>query len=112
MTAITLPGGFNSGTGLEQIYRYDVPANTLGCVSCAPAGVTPTGNAEMSVLHASEEESFAGIQYYAGMVDERGVSADGDTDLLRHGRPAGSAGSNTDRRSSLRRRKRFVEAGA
>ncbi len=74
MTSQQLPGGFNSGTGLEQIYRYDVPANTLSCVSCAPAGVTPTSGAQMSVLRKDEEEDV--IDRY--VVDERGVSSDGE----------------------------------
>jgi hypothetical protein len=74
MTSQKLPGGFNSGTGLEQIYRYDVPANTLSCVSCAPAGVTPTSSAEMSVLKSHEEDVT--LERY--VVDERGVSFDGE----------------------------------
>jgi hypothetical protein len=78
MSPLLLPGGFNSGTELEQIYRYDVPANTLSCVSCPPAGVTPTSNAEMSVLEANEGGGLsAGLQKETGLVDERGVSSDG-----------------------------------
>jgi hypothetical protein len=38
---------FNSG-GFRQVYRYDVTDNTLGCVSCPPAGVVPTGEATFS----------------------------------------------------------------
>jgi hypothetical protein len=74
MTSQHLPGGFNSGTGLEQIYRYDVPTNTLSCVSCAPAGVTPTSNAEMSPLKAHE----GGSTEDTGLLDERGMSSNGD----------------------------------
>jgi hypothetical protein len=73
MTSQQLPGGFNSGTGLEQIYRYDVPANTLTCVSCAPPGVTPTSSAEMSVLKSHEGEAYGKF-----IVEERGVSSDGE----------------------------------
>jgi len=78
MSSLRLPGGFYSGTELEQIYRYDVPANTLSCVSCAPAGVTPTSNAEMSVLQANENGSGILVGTLTGRVDERGVSSDGD----------------------------------
>jgi hypothetical protein len=79
MTPLLLPGGFNSGTELEQIYRYDVPANTLSCVSCVPAGVTPTSEAEMSVLEANEGAGLSsGLQKETGVVDERGISSDGD----------------------------------
>jgi hypothetical protein len=74
MTRLQLPGAFNSGSGLEQIYRYDVPANTLSCVSCAPAGVTPTSSAVMSVLKSYEN----GRSILPFLVGQRGVSADGD----------------------------------
>jgi hypothetical protein len=52
--------GFNNGgshVGLEngggpfanqEIYRYDVAENAITCVSCPPAGVTPSGNAYMT----------------------------------------------------------------
>jgi hypothetical protein len=75
MTPLLLPGHFNSGTELEQIYRYDVPASTLGCVSCPPAGVAPTSDAEMSVLEANE--NGLGLDIETGLVDERGISSDG-----------------------------------
>jgi hypothetical protein len=59
-----------------QIFHYDVPTNTLACVSCAPQGV-PNGPVEMSPLQANEgNEGGAGLQRYAGLVDERGVSMD------------------------------------
>jgi hypothetical protein len=87
MSPYPVPGGFNSGTQLEQVYRYEVPTNTLACVSCAPPGVTPAysgetsygeatgrGNAEMSPLRANEGE----LQGIAGVVDERGMSSDAD----------------------------------
>jgi hypothetical protein len=75
MTPLLLPGHFNSGTELEQIYRYDVAEDTLGCVSCAPAGVTPTSEAELSVLEANE--AGAGLDIETGLVGERGISSDG-----------------------------------
>jgi hypothetical protein len=76
MTRQQLPGAFNSASGLEQIYRYDAPANTLNCVSCAPAGVTPTSSAEMSVLKSHEEDGP--LEQRNRLVEERGVSSDGD----------------------------------
>jgi hypothetical protein len=39
--------GFNTG-GVDQVYRYDLGANEVTCVSCPPAGVTPTGPAYMT----------------------------------------------------------------
>lgn len=78
-TASRLAGSFNSG-GWEQIYRYDVAANTLGCVSCDPAGVTPRGNAEMSILLFDEERGLGdhGQEVARVPVDQRGISSDGD----------------------------------
>jgi hypothetical protein len=40
-----------NGTGPypnQEIYRYDVSAGSLSCVSCPPAGVVPSGNAYLS----------------------------------------------------------------
>jgi len=73
-TNTILPGGFNSG-GQEEIYRYEASANALGCVSCPPHGVTPTGNVSMSPLQYSEQTKPYPTR---GMVDERGISSDGD----------------------------------
>jgi len=78
-TAERLSSSFNSG-GAEQIYRYDVPANTLVCVSCDPAGVSPRGSAEMSVL-LTDEERNGGNRYFPQplkSMDQRGISSDGD----------------------------------
>jgi hypothetical protein len=41
-------GGFNNGGGFEEVYRYDVGAGVLSCVSCPPAGVSPLGDAVLS----------------------------------------------------------------
>jgi hypothetical protein len=79
-TASRLSSSFNSG-GWEQIYRYDVAANTLGCVSCDPAGVTPRGNAEMSILLYGEDRTLGGREAAEASrvaVDQRGISSDGD----------------------------------
>ncbi len=77
-TDSSLSSAFNSG-GFKQIYRYDVPTNTLGCISCPPHGVTPTGNVSMSTLQLSEEGAPGGNgnNVIRGEVDGRGISADG-----------------------------------
>jgi hypothetical protein len=78
---VGLSGDFNSGTNLEQVYRYDVATNTLGCVSCAPAGVTPESSAELSVLQANESGNGSYTvdrDKEVGLVDERGISSDAD----------------------------------
>jgi hypothetical protein len=96
-TAAPLSSAFNSG-GDEQIYRYDVPANTLGCVSCAPVGVTP-GAASMSILHFAEssERSGAGIvEKPDETVDQRGISADADRVFFETSAPLVPQDSNTD----------------
>ena len=74
-TGSQLSGAFNGG-GAQQIYRYDVPANTLGCVSCPPHGISPTGSAAMSSLQHDIEEN-GGAYTLRGAVDVRGISSDG-----------------------------------
>jgi hypothetical protein len=84
-TASELPG-FNDPAGThevfaqspaanEQIFRYDAQTNTLGCVSCAPAGVAPEG-ASMSIRR--ERRAVWEGSGDPGMVEERGVSSNGD----------------------------------
>jgi hypothetical protein len=68
ITASSLSNTFNSG-GFEQIYRYDSVTNTLGCVSCAPAGVTPAGGALIS-------QQLLG-SFEKGVIDKRGISTNG-----------------------------------
>ncbi len=41
--------GFNNADS-EQIYRYDIKTNELGCISCPPAGVHPSGDAYLSAI--------------------------------------------------------------
>jgi hypothetical protein len=111
MSSLRLPGGFNNGTELEQIYRYDVPANTLSCVSCSPAGVTPTGNAEMSVLQANETGKLGALNRFANLVDERGVSADGDRIFFDTPDPLVPQDSNTGSGSVLSKETEEPEPG-
>jgi hypothetical protein len=68
--ASSLPG-FNDA-GVQQIFRFEVSRNTLGCVSCSPAGVAPAV-ASMSILRE-------GLLSFGnpGAADERGMSANGD----------------------------------
>lgn len=79
VTSADVPGGFNSG-GFRQVYRYDTIADTLGCVSCAPVGVTPTGDAQISQLAAIEDEEngSGGPAIIPGTVENRGISTNGD----------------------------------
>jgi hypothetical protein len=73
-TDSSLPG-FNNAPGYDEIYRYDAAANTLSCVSCPPAGITPSGNASFSennVLRPPLNGQLSGW-LNAG----RGMSADG-----------------------------------
>jgi hypothetical protein len=62
--------GFNPGDGdrFTQVYRYEVATSSLDCLSCPPAGVTPSGNAKLT----SEVE---GNIYFN---KNRGISEDGD----------------------------------
>ncbi len=65
--------GFNDA-GISEIFRYDVAGNTLGCVSCAPPGVT-SGYTSSSQMQSWEASPIA--DPHPGLVDERGISADG-----------------------------------
>lgn len=53
----------------QQIYRYDASSNTLGCASCPPHGVKPTGSATLDSASPFNQQ---------GLVESRGMSADGD----------------------------------
>jgi hypothetical protein len=92
-TASQLSSSFNSG-GFEEIYRYDVASNALGCVSCAPAGVKPRGNAWFSDLYAGE--TFEYNEPIVGMRDDRGVSAEGSEIFFDSPDPLVAGDTNTD----------------
>jgi hypothetical protein len=68
--------GFNDAGG-EQIYRYDIKTNELGCISCPPAGIKPSGNAYLSAI--DQYASRLGLSIHSADVvnDARGVSSDG-----------------------------------
>jgi hypothetical protein len=55
----------------QEIYRYDVAAASLSCVSCPPAGVLPSGNAYLS--HDVQSQTTAGAVF----MPSRGISEDG-----------------------------------
>jgi hypothetical protein len=86
-TTPALISGFNNGgssarantdNGIpnENIYRYDSVTNMLGCMSCSPAGITPA-SASMSDFHEHATEGVHAFQS-TGMLDARGISANGD----------------------------------
>jgi hypothetical protein len=71
-TNAPIPGGFNNLGGHGQAYRYDVNSNKLTCVSCPPAGVSPSGNAYISF------DNFGGTNAKPrSTVDTRAMSSDG-----------------------------------
>jgi hypothetical protein len=68
--------GFNDSGEFMQVFRYDFSSNELSCVSCPPAGVVPSGSAEIS----SMDELFNNTSTpFAERVvaDNRAVSGDG-----------------------------------
>jgi hypothetical protein len=70
--------GFNNGDGgIKEIYRYDMPAAELSCVSCPPIGVLPTGDAVLSGVEEREEGGSPVSGFLNPAVDVRGISADG-----------------------------------
>jgi len=66
---------FNNGGGFEQVYRYDAASEVLSCVSCPPAGVTPSGDASLS--NDSVQPGPAQGIGKTHLVPTRGISADG-----------------------------------
>jgi DNA-binding beta-propeller fold protein YncE len=68
-----LPGGFNNAPGYEQVYRYDTVKSSLSCVSCPPAGTTPSGDAAFS--HA--DLLGTGLDLESWLNTTRGMSSDG-----------------------------------
>ncbi|HEY1689543.1 MAG TPA: hypothetical protein VGF95_11850 [Solirubrobacteraceae bacterium] len=75
-TASAPIAGFNNA-GTEQIYRYDIDADELSCLSCPPAGVQPSGNAYLSAIDQYQNSFFFNIGGTRDVNDVRGVSGDG-----------------------------------
>jgi hypothetical protein len=68
--------GFND-VGGEQVYRYDIDANELACVSCPPAGVLPSGDAYLSAVDQYGDAFNHNVPENRFVNDARGVSSDG-----------------------------------
>jgi hypothetical protein len=68
--------GFNNA-GSEQIYRYDLKGNELGCISCPPSGVAPSGNAYLSAVDQYYSQAGSSIPSNQVVNDARGVSSNG-----------------------------------
>lgn len=71
-TNAPMPGAFNNQAGYGEVYRYDVPSSALACVSCPPAGVTASGNADISYDNGGGSNDKP-----KSTVDSRVMSADG-----------------------------------
>jgi hypothetical protein len=101
-TATNLSSAFNSGNS-EQIYRYDAVSNMLGCVSCAPVGVEPPptgeqGSDDASMSSVSPAESFESQDGFIppGVIESRGISANGDRIFFETPWPLVPQDTNTD----------------
>ena len=79
----------------EQVYRYDIEANELACVSCPPAGVHPSGDAYLSAIDQYGDAFSNNVPEDRVVNDVRGVSSDGDAHILRF---AGSVGRQGHKR--------------
>ena len=71
-TNAPIPGFANDASGYGEVYRYDVAANALTCLSCAPVGVIPSGNAYISYDNIGGNNSKP-----RSTVDTRAISSDG-----------------------------------
>lgn len=62
----------------EQVYRYDIKANELACVSCPPEGTQPSGDAYLSAVDQYGDPSTPlSLNPFKVVNDARGVSSDG-----------------------------------
>ena len=70
--------GFNDAGGFKQVFRYEAATAQLSCISCAPAGVAPSGAAVMShVVEMANSRTAPEEQVKSTVVDSRAVSGDG-----------------------------------
>jgi hypothetical protein len=86
--------GFNNA-GSEQVYRYDIQTNELGCISCPPAGVKPSGDAYLSAVDQYFSR-FGGATEQQAVNDVRGVSSDGKRIFFASPDPLVSRDTNGD----------------
>ncbi len=63
--------------GTEQVYRYDIKADRLGCLSCPPAGVKPSGDTYLSPIDQYDDSFNQNLRENQVVNDARGVSSDG-----------------------------------
>jgi hypothetical protein len=74
-TGAVIPG-FNNG-GVLQVYRYDVAASKLSCISCPPDGVTPTGGPRGGAYLSNDDIYGPPFLADGELVGTRGISDDG-----------------------------------
>jgi hypothetical protein len=72
-TGAQLPG-FNNASGFQQVYRYEAAGSALSCVSCPPAGVEPSGDANFA---NNDLVSSGGTQVDGSLGGQRAMSSDG-----------------------------------
>ena len=82
-TNLAIPGFNNGGGFTEQVYRYDVTASRLECISCPPETVTPESNAELSHNQTQEPQ----VPVDGKLTDARAMSADGQRVFFDTGDP-------------------------
>lgn len=68
--------GFNDEGG-EQVFRYEVKANELACISCPPSGVRPSGSSYMSAIDQYLAPLGESLHAEDDINDVRAVSSDG-----------------------------------
>jgi hypothetical protein len=71
-TNAPIPGFANNRSGFGEVYRYETAPNRLSCLSCAPLGTVPSGNAYISYDNHGGANSKP-----RSTVDTRAMSADG-----------------------------------
>lgn len=77
------PGSFNNTGGYEQVYRYALPtaaqaAGQLSCISCAPAGMTPTSGAALTNDEETKEAGTVRAPFLlSATAGSRGIADEG-----------------------------------
>jgi hypothetical protein len=76
-SSAAIAGFNNGGGGIQEVYRYDVPSNSLSCVSCPGAGATPMGASLSTVFEYPVGQEPGPNGNTTAINEPRDLSADG-----------------------------------
>ncbi|MHB8241304.1 MAG: hypothetical protein ACYDHN_04875 [Solirubrobacteraceae bacterium] len=79
-TAANIAGFNNGGGGAKEVYRYDIAADELDCISCTPKGIPPTGGSLSYDQPETWDYEFNGESH--AINENHDLSADGNRVLF------------------------------